>query len=147
LFGGKSTPLCGRNLSVYDGPRPFTLSRLTTYFVRYNVGVLASVLVHPGFKKALQTPDAPRNGLITAIYYVGSWLSYMFFAHPAADRLGRRYAALVGMAVICVGQALQTGASGSHALGMVIAGRIVAGMGTAIISTSVPLYQRYVPGS
>lgn len=102
------------------------------------------MLVHPGFKKALQTPDAPRNGLITAIYYLGSWLSYMFFAHPAADRLGRRYAALTGMAVICLGQALQTGASGSHALGMVIAGRIVAGMGTAIISTSVPLYQRYL---
>jgi uncharacterized protein YejL (UPF0352 family) len=48
------------------------------------------------------------------------------------------------MSVTCVGQALQTGAFGSHALGMVLAGRIVAGMGTAIISTSVPLYQRQV---
>ncbi|KAH6842603.1 general substrate transporter [Chaetomium sp. MPI-CAGE-AT-0009] len=107
----------------------------------YNVGVLASVLVHPGFKDALQAPDAPRSGLITAIYYLGCWLSYIFFAHPAADRLGRRYAALAGMAVICLGQALQTSAFGSHALGMVLAGRIVSGMGTAIISTSVPLYQ------
>ena len=100
------------------------------------------MLVHPGFKDALREPDAPRNGLITAIYYVGSWLSYVLFAHPAADKLGRRYAALTGMSVICLGQALQTGAFGTHALGMVLAGRIVAGMGTAIISTSVPLYQR-----
>jgi MFS family permease len=100
------------------------------------------VLVHPGFKEVLPEPDAPRSGLITAIYYVGSWLSYMLFAHPAADKLGRRYAALTGMSVICLGQALQTGAFRPHALGMVIAGRIVAGMGTAIISTSVPLYQR-----
>jgi MFS family permease len=100
------------------------------------------VLVHPGFKDALRETDARRSGLITAIYYLGSWLSYVFFAHPAADRFGRRYAALIGMSVICVGQALQVGAAGPRALAMVIAGRIVAGMGTAIISTSVPLYQR-----
>jgi MFS family permease len=104
--------------------------------------VLASVLVHPGFKKALHEPDAPRSGLITAIYYLGSWLSYVFLAHPVPDRLGRRYAALTGMSVTCVGQGLQAGAAGPLAFGMVIVGRIIAGMGIAIISTSVPLYQR-----
>lgn len=100
------------------------------------------MLVHPGFKETIRQHDAARSGLITAIYYLGSWLSYVFFAHPAADKFGRRYAALIGMSIICVGQALQAGAFGPHALAMVIAGRIVAGMGTAIISTSVPLYQR-----
>ncbi|KAK0709201.1 general substrate transporter [Lasiosphaeria miniovina] len=107
----------------------------------YNVGVLASVLVHPGFKETLDNPDASKSGLITAIYYLGTWTSYIFFAHPAADRLGRRYAALTGMFVTCLGQALQVGASGPSALAMIIAGRIIAGMGTGIISTSVPLYQ------
>ncbi|KAL2148169.1 hypothetical protein VTH82DRAFT_8030 [Thermothelomyces myriococcoides] len=109
--------------------------------IRYNVGVLASVLVHPGFKQTLGEPDAPRRGVITAVYYLGSWLSYVLFAHPVADRLGRRNAALGGMLVICLGQGLQTGAVGPHALAMVIAGRIIAGAGTAVISTSVPLYQ------
>jgi len=46
------------------------------------------------------------------------------------------------MSVTCVGQALQAGAFGPQALPMVIVGRVVAGAGTAIISTSVPLYQR-----
>lgn len=100
------------------------------------------MLVHPGFQKTLRQADASRSGLITAIYYLGTWLSYIFLAHPAADKLGRRYASLAGMSVTCAGQALQAGATGPHALGMVIAGRIIAGMGTAIISTSVPLYQR-----
>jgi len=108
----------------------------------YNFGVLASVLVHPGFKATLGT-DLPKNGLITAVYYVGTWLSYIFFAHPAADRLGRRYAALVGMAVMCLGQGLQASATGAGALEMMLAGRVVAGLGTGIVSTSVPLYQRY----
>lgn len=98
--------------------------------------------MHPGFKATLQGLDPSQSGLITAIYYLGSWLGYILLAHPAADRLGRRYAALAGMLVTCVGQALQAGADGPHALGMVIAGRIIAGMGTAVISTSVPLYQR-----
>lgn len=108
----------------------------------YNVGVLASVLVHPGFKETLHGGlDAPQSGLITAIYYLGTWLSYIFLAHPAADRLGRRHAALAGMLVTCVGQALQAAASGPNALGMVVAGRVVSGLGTAAVTTSVPLYQ------
>ncbi|KAK4466449.1 putative quinate permease [Cladorrhinum samala] len=109
----------------------------------YNVGVLASVLVHPGFKDAIKTQDASRRGLITAVYYLGTFTSYIFFAHPAADKLGRRNAALVGMSVTCVGQALQASAAGSatEALAMIVLGRIIAGAGTGIISTSVPLYQ------
>lgn len=46
------------------------------------------------------------------------------------------------MAIMALGQGFQAAASGSHALGMVIAGRIIAGVGTGIVSTSVPLYQR-----
>ncbi|KAK4187063.1 general substrate transporter [Podospora australis] len=109
----------------------------------YNIGVLASVLVHPGFKHTLHRPDASLSGLITAVYYLGTFTSYIFFAHPAADRLGRRYGAFTGMSVTCVGQALQATASGtgSQALAMIVVGRIIAGMGTGIISTSVPLYQ------
>ncbi|KAL2198147.1 general substrate transporter [Corynascus similis CBS 632.67] len=107
----------------------------------YNVGVLASVLVHPGFRETLHEPGAPRRGLITAVYYLGCWVSYVLFAHPVADKFGRRRAALSGMSVIILGQGLQTGASGPQALAMVLAGRVVAGMGTAMISTSVPLYQ------
>jgi MFS family permease len=115
---------------------------LTAWLLSYNVGVLASVLAHPGFKDTLEELDAPQSGLITAIYYLGSWLSYVFLAHPLADRFGRRYAAVAGMSVTCIGQALQVGASRPSAFAMVIAGRIIGGLGSAIISTSVPLYQR-----
>jgi MFS family permease len=113
----------------------------------YNIGVLASVLVHPGFLETLGGHDEhnaspfPR-ALITSVYYLGTFLSYLFLAHPVADRLGRRYAAVLGMMVTCLGQALQAGAVRPHALGMVLTGRIIAGLGIAVISTSVPLYQR-----
>ena len=114
----------------------------------YNIGILASIYVHPGFKHALHNPSKSKlahdTGLITAIYYLGTWLSYLFLSHPASDHLGRRYAALTGMLVNCVGAALLSGASGSGAFAMLIIGRIICGLGIAIVSTSVPLYQRFV---
>ncbi|KIW06154.1 uncharacterized protein PV09_03316 [Verruconis gallopava] len=109
----------------------------------YNIGILSTVYVHPGFKQALGHPSSSQTGLITAIYYLGTWLSYLFLSHPTSDLLGRRYAALVGMLVACFGSALIAGASGgpSGAYTMVIIGRIIGGLGIAVVSTSVPLYQ------
>ena len=101
------------------------------------------MLVHPGFVKTLHKPDASKKGLITAIYYLGTWTSYIFISHPVSDFLGRRYAALTGTAITAVGAALMAGASGGGAFAMIIAGRIICGLGVAIVSTSVPLYQRY----
>jgi hypothetical protein len=48
------------------------------------------------------------------------------------------------MATSCIGAALQAGADGKSAFAMMIVGRIFCGLGLAIVSTSVPLYQRYV---
>ncbi|KAI0450814.1 general substrate transporter [Xylaria acuta] len=110
----------------------------------YNVGVLSSVLVHPGFRRTMGYPTASQKGVITAIYYLGTWASYIFISHPASDRLGRRYAALVGIAIVAVGTAFESGASGPGAYSMMIAGRIISGIGIGMVSTSVPLYQSEV---
>lgn len=107
----------------------------------YNVGILSSVLVNPGFLIALHHPNASHTGLITAIYYLGTWLSYIFLSQPASDHLGRRFSALTGTFVSCIGSALQAGATGNGAYAMMIVGRIISGLGLAIVSTSVPLYQ------
>jgi MFS family permease len=98
--------------------------------------------VHPGFIKALNHPSASKTGLITAIYYLGTWISYLFLSHPASDFLGRRYASLIGMLTTSVGAAIETGATGHGAYAMLIVGRIICGLGLAIVSTAVPLYQR-----
>ena len=102
--------------------------------------------MNTGWIKALHKPNAAEKGLITAIYYLGTWISYVFLSHPLSDRLGRRYAALIGTIVTCVGGAVQTGAHGKTAYAMMIIGRIISGLGNAVISTAVPLYQRFVGG-
>ncbi|KAF4633406.1 hypothetical protein G7Y89_g4712 [Cudoniella acicularis] len=119
---------------------------LASFVWGFNIGILATVLVHPGFKKALNKPDASHTGLITAIYYLGTWISYLFLSHPAADYLGRRWAAFIGVFVTLGGSSLQAGARGTatEAYAMMIIGRIICGLGIAVVSTSVPLYQSEV---
>ena len=112
----------------------------------YNIGIIATLYVNTGWIKALHHPNAAQKGLITAIYYLGTWLSYVFLSGLASDRLGRRYAALAGTVVTCIGGAVQTGAHGKKAYAMMIIGRIISGFGNAVISSSVPLYQRFVGG-
>lgn len=110
----------------------------------YNVGILSSVLVHPGFVETMGHPTPSQKGLITAIYYLGTWTSYIFLSHPASDYLGRRYAAFTGTLTVAVGNALECGARGPGAYAMMVAGRVICGIGVGIVSTSVPLYQSEV---
>ncbi|KAL3442755.1 general substrate transporter [Aspergillus insuetus] len=106
-------------------------------FWGYDIGVISTILVAPGFKAALNNPSASETGTITAIFYLGQFVGYGFLAGPVNNRLGRRWAGAVGVVILCIGAALQAGAI--H-LAMMIIGRIIAGLGTGIVSCSVPLY-------
>jgi MFS family permease len=108
---------------------------------------MATIYVHPGFKDVLNNPSSSITGLITSIYYLGTWLSYLFVAHPLADSLGRRSAAAIGVITTATGALLQASANSSSALIMMIIGRIICGFGLGIVSTSVPLYLRYTARS
>lgn len=115
----------------------------------YNIGILSSILVHPGWRTALGGPSASQRGAVTAIYYAGTFLSYVLLAHPLADGLGRRRAALVGAVVLCAGADFMAGAGAdgrgrASALALTLLGRLVSGVGVGVgvVSTTVPLYQR-----
>lgn len=89
----------------------------------------------------LDNPQAGTKGIITGIYYLGTFLSYIFLSHPLSDWLGRRYAALSGTVVLVFGALLQATSHGGSALATMISGRFISGVGVAVVSTSVPLYQ------
>lgn len=42
---------------------------------RYDIGIISTIYVAPGFKKALDHPSSSELGLITAIYYAGTWFA------------------------------------------------------------------------
>ncbi|KAK5654328.1 hypothetical protein OQA88_7506 [Cercophora sp. LCS_1] len=92
------------------------LLSLGTFTWGYNIGILASILSNNHFQSAVG-PLTTRQfflfaALLTATYYIGTFFSYLLLAHPLADRLGRRNASLVGMAILCLGQTLQASADG-----------------------------------
>jgi len=113
---------------------------LTPWPTGYNIGIIATVYTHPGFKKKFHSPDGSKTGLITSIYYLGTWTSYLFLSHPASDYLGRKWAVFLGAFIVCIGAAFQAGA---RVLAMMVIGRILTGMGVAIVSSTVAIYQRY----
>ncbi|KAK2040758.1 general substrate transporter [Colletotrichum somersetense] len=107
----------------------------------YNIGVMSTVISNQGFDDALGQMPLYKKGYIISSYYIGTSISYLILSHPLSDWLGRRYAALAGTIVVSLGAMLQSISNGTTGLGTMIAGRIVSGLGVAIVSTSVPLYQ------
>jgi MFS family permease len=113
-----------------------------TFLPRYGISTLAIVYVHPGFKKALNDPPPSHKGVITAIYYLGTWTSYVFISARVSDKFGRRAATAIGVIINCIGASLLASARNPGGLAMMIIGRIICGIGLAMVSTTVPLYQR-----
>ncbi|KAJ9150404.1 High-affinity glucose transporter [Pleurostoma richardsiae] len=106
-------------------------------FWGYDIGILSTIYVAPGFKKTLHNPSSSDTGLITAIFYAGQFVGFAFVAGPTNNKLGRRWAGFTGVTILCLGAVLQTAA---YHIAMMIVGRIISGVGTGIVSTAVPLY-------
>ncbi|KAK2001485.1 general substrate transporter [Colletotrichum falcatum] len=105
---------------------------------------MGTVIANNGFDDATGHMPLPKKGYIISSYYLGTSISYLLLSHPLSDWLGRRYAALVGTMVVSTGAILQVISNGATSFSTMIAGRIVSGLGVAIVSTSVPLYQAEV---
>ncbi|KAF3937840.1 hypothetical protein ABW19_dt0207195 [Dactylella cylindrospora] len=114
---------------------------LASFVFGYNIGIVGTIYVNKGYLDDLHHPSAAQKGLITGIYYVGTWTSFVFVAGPLNDKIGRRWSSFVGSLVVCLGSAIQISSKGPGALAIMIVGRIVSGFGTSIIATTVPLYQ------
>ncbi|CEJ79843.1 hypothetical protein VHEMI00058 [[Torrubiella] hemipterigena] len=107
----------------------------------YNIGILSSILAHPGWKNALYSPSPAQKGVVTGIYYGGTLLSYLFVSHLLADVLGRRYSSVIGTGVLAVGALIMASAGGGSAVAVMAFGRFISGLGVGVVSTGVPLYQ------
>ncbi|UNI19490.1 high affinity glucose transporter [Purpureocillium takamizusanense] len=83
--------------------------------------------------------SGPRElvqGGITASMSAGSWLGALI-SGPLSDRLGRKYAIMVGCIIWIVGSTI---VCASQNIGMLIVGRIINGLCVGIESAQVPVY-------
>ncbi|KAF8250488.1 putative sugar transporter [Wilcoxina mikolae CBS 423.85] len=103
----------------------------------YDQGVFAGLIGGQAFKDTFNNPDTTTIGTVTAIYEIGCFLGAILTFY-IGDKLGRKNAIWVGLAIMLIGTVLQATAFG---VGHMIVGRIVTGIGNGINTSTVPMYQ------
>ncbi|KAL8867463.1 MAG: hypothetical protein Q9174_005650 [Haloplaca sp. 1 TL-2023] len=80
--------------------------------------------------------EAWRDSLITSILSAGTFFGAII-AGDLADFIGRRFTIIAGCGIFLIGVILQTASAG---LGLIVAGRLVAGFGVGFVSAIIILY-------
>ncbi|KAF8710460.1 General substrate transporter, partial [Rhizoctonia solani] len=109
----------------------------------YDLGIIASVLPSETFLDVVGHPSDNEIGLITSLFLLGAF----FGSAPSgviADSIGRRKAIVVGCIIFIIGGCLQTAAM---SLGMMMAGRFLAGWGVGQLAHLAPLFQSEIAHS
>lgn len=115
-------------------------------FFGYDSGYINGVLGSTIFIHAVEGPDATaisssNQSLIVSILSCGTFFGAII-AGDLADFIGRKWTVIIGCGIYIVGVVIQmiTGPSNSDPLGVIVAGRLVAGLGVGFESAIVILY-------
>ncbi|KAJ5329848.1 sugar transporter [Penicillium brevicompactum] len=118
------TLACGADMTLYG----------------YDQGVFSGVVISQDFLQLhglAASSKASLLGTVAAIYDVGCFLGSLS-AYWLGERLGRRNTVLVGTSVMTIGAVLQ---ASSYSLGHMMAGRIIAGIGNGLNTSTAPIWQ------
>jgi len=110
-------------------------------FFGYDSGYISGVMGMEYFIHTIEGPGATsltssNKSLITSILSAGTFFGALI-AGDLADWFGRRTTVILGCMVFIVGVILQTA---SASLGLIVAGRLVAGFGVGFVSAVIILY-------
>ncbi|KAL2125657.1 hypothetical protein VTJ04DRAFT_2022 [Mycothermus thermophilus] len=110
-------------------------------FFGYDSGYISGVMGMEYFIHVIEGPEATvlpawKKSLITSILSAGTFFGALI-AGDFADWIGRRTTVILGCAVFIIGVVLQTASEG---LGLIVAGRLVAGFGVGFVSAIIILY-------
>jgi MFS family permease len=98
-------------------------------------GLLSTDQIVKDYRKSTFVVPQWQQSLVTSILSAGTFFGAIM-AGDIADFIGRRVTIIVGCAIFCVGGILQTASTG---LGVMVAGRLIAGFGVGFISAIVIL--------
>ncbi|KAJ5097026.1 hypothetical protein N7456_007747 [Penicillium angulare] len=113
----------------------------------YDTGVMSSVLALDSFKRDFGLPlstsgfasdaNAQVSSNVVSLLTAGCFFGSIFAAF-INDRIGRRYSLMLFSVIFLVGAAMQVGAL--HEIGLIYAGRVVAGLGIGGMSSITPVF-------
>lgn len=145
--GGAAPPAGGHDLTRVEAPVTFKAYMMCIFaafggiFFGYDSGYISGVMGMEFFVHVIEGPDATaltssHKSLITSILSAGTFFGALI-AGDFADWVGRRTTVILGCAIFIVGVVLQTASAG---LGLIVAGRLVAGLGVGFVSAVIILY-------
>jgi MFS family permease len=110
-------------------------------FFGYDSGYISGVMGMNYFIHLIEGPDATvltvwKKSLITSILSAGTFFGALI-AGDLADWFGRRTTIILGCLIFLIGVILQTASAG---LGLLVAGRVVAGLGVGFVSAILILF-------
>jgi MFS family permease len=109
---------------------------LKGFLFGYDSGVITSTIGQPTFLDYFGQPNASQTGGIVSSFTGGAIIGALAVSW-LADSLGRKKSVFVGGCISAFGCALQAGAA---TIGMLIAGRFIAGIAVGLLSAIVPMY-------
>lgn len=116
------------------------VASIANIFQGFDSGIYTVIISEKSFINLFNVSGA-RSGVVASMVNLGNVLGNLFVAWWFIWYLGRRSAFALGTIVLLVGVALQAGAV---AFSMIVIGRIIAGIGTAIVGTNLAAYQAEV---
>ncbi|KIW63386.1 hypothetical protein PV04_10234 [Phialophora macrospora] len=113
-------------------------------FFGYDSGYINGVNGSKLFIHIIEGPNAdalssPHQSLIVSILSCGTFFGALI-AGDVADMIGRKWTVILGCLIYMVGVVIQMITGPGHGLGVIVAGRLVAGLGVGFESAVVILY-------
>lgn len=142
LVEDRPTPKAVYNWKVY---LLAAVASCTSCMIGYDSAFIGTTLALDSFKNEFKfdTMSKPAQNLLSAnivsLYQAGAFFG-AFFGYPLGHFWGRKIALLISALVFILGAGLMLGANGDRGLGLIYAGRVLAGLGVGAGSNITPIY-------
>lgn len=138
----RPTPKAVYNWRVYTAA---AVASWASCMIGYDSAFIGTTLALPSFVSEFKLNEMDPGKLaltkanIVSVYQAGAFFG-SFGAYASSYYLGRRYSLLIWCLVFILGAGLMLGANAERGLGLIIGGRVLAGLGVGGASNMVPIY-------
>lgn len=138
----RPTPKAVYNWRVYTCA---AIASFASCMIGYDSAFIGTTIALPSFRDEFDFESYEPSALallqanIVSVYQAGAFFGSLF-AYITSFYVGRRISLIIFSLVFMVGAGMMLGANAERGLGLIIAGRVLAGIGVGACSNMVPIY-------